>query len=238
MFLYERFLRPIFVEDVTEDEPKFQVALRMVAESYVRLSSHELRAEDVCEELCLDEYRERGFSRTFVAIGYNPNANCVEVLGTASLVIGRRQGEDSDLEPLEFMSLVEPAEGWDNFDFEDFRPECAAEVSRFVIPSSCTKGKARAAGLPLHLMRRLIDTVFVALQQHGLKQLWALAPRYVVRVAEAAGFTMLPAPGIRLNYEKNRELFEKYDRYWKHCCPRLHRMYNVPGALVANPVAS
>ncbi len=54
-------IQSITVEDVTEDKEKRDIAFKMVAINYAKLSSRPLDAHEVRAELCHDNYHEKRF---------------------------------------------------------------------------------------------------------------------------------------------------------------------------------
>jgi hypothetical protein len=216
--------QPIRVEDVTEESGKLRMALSIVAESYAQLSTRRLEADAVYAELCQDEFHKQGRCRTFLATGHNPNSDRSEPLGTVRAIMARRPNDDSAAEALEIMSLVRPREGWSQFTFDDFRAEDTAEIGRFAVSLACRKGLARAIGLPRMLMRDLVVAACRSALRSGHSQFWAIMPKYVARVAESAGLDLNLAPQVSLNHARHADLFNKYDRYWLRCSPRLYRV--------------
>ena len=87
----------------------------------------------------------------------------------------------------------------------------------------------------MEVTRAFLQHIFSAMEQSRLSQLWCLMPGYVTRLIESAGFPTRAAPSLKLKEEGNSELFEKYDRYWKHCSPRLYRIYEPSDSVVATP---
>jgi hypothetical protein len=235
MYGREESLRPIYVDDVSDDVNGSREALMLVARNYARLSSQRLRPEDVYDELCLDTFQREGVARTLLATAYDPVSGRFETLGTARFIFGRTTESGSNALPFDFMELVEPSDGWDCFRFDGFTPASAAEVGRFALSPVCTKGRARSAGLHLEVTRAFLQHIFSAMEHSRLNQLWCLMPGYVTRLIESAGFPTSAAPSLKLREEGNSELFEKYDRYWRHCSPRLYRIYESSDSVVATP---
>ena len=206
------------VVDVTDRPSLLRIARELVAESYSQLSSRPLCKNAVLDELCIDEYDRRGHARTFLA--YQNKNNRVIPVGTLRLVVG---GSPIGMLPLELMSLVTPADGWNRFRFESFRANFASELCRFVVaPEFRTQG-ARKLGCPAQITKLLVDEAMRTAHVKGCSQFWAIMPRYVARVVVAAGYTLSEAPGIHLNHKINKELFERFDRYWQKS-PKLYRL--------------
>lgn len=214
----------ICIEDVTEDKEKLRAALYIVAESYSKLSSKTLDPEEVYKELCNDGYHSRGLSRTLLATGLNPNTDKIEKLGTVRFVLGSSHIENSNLQPLESMSLITPREGWEYFNFEGFDPMDAVELSRFVIVPNIRKGISKEIGLPIFLCRRFIDeTKRISVDLHRKNQIWAIMPWYTVRIVKSGGVKLIPAPLVTLNYQGHSSLFKRYDKYWIHSDPWFYK---------------
>lgn len=204
------------VEDVTEDEEKRHLAFCLVTDLYSRFSSKALDPEEVQGELCHDEYYHCGLARTIVLSGINPNSGNgkLEMLATLRIVIGAEQAGNSML-PLESMHLITPTNGWDNFTFEGFHPHRAVEFGRFAVSPNCKRGIARQVQFHLLVTKELsVGAYKIAVQNFAKDQVWAIMSPLVAKTVEASGLGLTQAPDVKLNYQQNRALFEKYDKYW------------------------
>lgn len=202
------------VEDVTEDEKKRQAAFCLVTDLYSRFSSKALDPEEVQRELCHDEYYHCGLARTIVLSGINPNSGNIELLATLRIVLGTEQASNSIL-PLESMHLITPTTGWDSFTFEGFHPHRAVEFGRFAVSPICKRGIARQVQFHLLVTKELsVGAYRIAVQHFAKDQVWAIMSPLVAKTVEDSGLGLIQAPDVRLNYQQNQALFEKYDKYW------------------------
>lgn len=204
------------VEDVTEDEEKRHTAFCLVTDLYSRFSSKTLDPEEIQRELCHDEYYLCGLARTIVLTGINPNSGNgnIEMLATLRMVLGTERAGNSML-PLESMHLITPTDGWDNFTFEGFHPHGAVEFGRFAVSSHCKRGIARQYQFHLLVTKELsVGAYKIAVQHFAKDQVWAIMSPLVAKTVEDSGLRLIQVPGIKLNYQQNRTLFEKYDKYW------------------------
>lgn len=214
------------LEDVTENEEKLQAAFRLVSDSYAKLSSSRVSANDVYEELCQDPYHRCGLARTIILTGIIPGASDdkTELLGTLRIVLGSSI-TSSHLPPLEAMHLVTPKVGWENFDFEDFDPDKSIEYGRLAFNAACKRGLAKELKFHLLVLREItIGAYLLAIKQFAKTQAWGMATLLVAKSVMESGVKMRPAPDIELNYHQNKGLFEKYDRYWLKGSPGFYKI--------------
>lgn len=214
------------VEDVTEHEQKLQAAFRLVANSYAKLSSSKVNTSDVYEELCQDKYHRCGLARTITLTGIIPGAtnNKTELLGTLRIVLGSSV-PGNHLLPLEAMHLVTPKGGWENFDFGNFDPHKAIEYGRLAFNADCKKGLAKELKFHLHVLREItVGAYQLAIRQFAKTQAWGMATQLVAKSVIESGINMIHAPDIELNYQQNKTLFEKYDRYWIKGSPGFYKI--------------
>jgi hypothetical protein len=212
------------VDDVTDDHHMLQVALRMVATRYARLSSQPVSVQQAQWEITQNVYYTRTSTRTLVLTGCNPCTEKFEPLATLRVVIGTRA--HAQCAPLEAMDLLTPDGGWDNFTFADFNVELAIELGRFAIMPHLGQNHQQDVWLNTHITFKLVEAAYhIGVHRYQKSQLWAIMPRYVVRLTEAAGIKTLAAPGITLNREKQAALFKKLDRYWMHSKPGFYRLF-------------
>jgi hypothetical protein len=221
----EKIIKSFYVEDVTEDLNKLYVAFNLVAQNYSRFSSSNINFQEIYQELCDDPYHTLGLSRTLLLNGYNPNTNRVETLGTVRIVLGSFQPKNSTLPPLEAMQLISPLEGWDNFRFENFNANEAVELSRFATTFECNQGISKKIKLS-HLVAKslLTKAINFSIQKYQRKQIWAIMPRYVVKVITTKETQFSPVPYMTLNFQKHANLFQKYDKYWLHSHPWFYKI--------------
>lgn len=214
------------VEDVTENEQKLQAAFRLVADSYATLSSSKISAKNVYEELCQDRYHQCGLARTIILTGIIPGAadDRTELLGTLRIVLGSSV-TSNDLLPLEAMHLVTPKGGWENFDFGNFDPHKAIEYGRLAFNADCKKGLAKELKFHLRVLREItVGAYQLAIKQFAKTQAWGMATQLVAKSVVESGINMIHAPDIELNYQQNKSLFEKYDRYWIKGSPGFYKI--------------
>ncbi|MEZ4864205.1 MAG: hypothetical protein R3C14_23030 [Caldilineaceae bacterium] len=209
------------IRDVTDDKHSLQVAFTMVAENYALLSTRDLTIEETYQELCTDLFYRKGISRTILATGYHPIRKEISDLATARVIVNFRSNNDTPA--LEAMHLVHPPNGWENFDFMGFNPASSAEIGRFVVIPDCRQSKIGATSLVTFLLEQIFWQCVDIAHKHNKDQIWAIMPKYTVRIVESFGVKCIPIPAMQLNYREHHNLFNKYNRYWLHGNPWFYR---------------
>ncbi|MFP4440722.1 MAG: hypothetical protein ACLFVO_26095 [Chloroflexaceae bacterium] len=201
-----------------------QLALCMVATRYARLSSQPVSIQQIQQELTQNIYYTRASTRTLLLTGYNPCTEKFEPLATLRVVIGARASDQCA--PLKAMDLLTSDGGWDNFTFADFNAEMAIELGRFAIMPHLGQAHHQHVWLNALITFKLVEAAYhIGVHRYQKHQLWAIMPRYVVRITEAAGIKTLAAPGITLNSQKQAALFKKLDWYWMRSKPGFYRLF-------------
>jgi hypothetical protein len=215
----------LVLEDVSSKPAALAWAFDLVVQGYLSLSSQTLDPQAVREEVCLDAYHRHGLVRTLVLTGLHPETGEREPLGTMRVTTGAAQAPLFGLPPLETMELMAPAQGWDAYDFAGFDPMLVAEGGRLAVSATCRTGRSRDIGLSALVLRALVTGVFqYAAAHHGKTQLWGVLPYYVIERLEALGMTVIPAVGVVYRSAGNAQMFDRYDRYWRHGRPTFCRV--------------
>jgi hypothetical protein len=218
-------LKTFQVEDVTANEDKLRVAFQIVSNAYSRLSSTNIDINEVYQELCADIYHRTGRARTVLLTVDNPDKGQQEALGTLRYIVGSHMQDNSEIPPFEAMELVSPIGGWEQFTFADFNLEKSIEFGRLAISPECRNRTAKIKDLHLPVLRQLlIGSYQLAVERHGISQVWCIMPPHVVRALSKAGIRSIPVPHFELNYHENAALFRKYDRYWLHRTPGFYKL--------------
>lgn len=220
---YEEIANSVRVIDVTEQPADLEVAFAMVADGYSKLSSRSLRLQEVLAELCFDTYHNTHRTRTLLATGINPNTRNVEPIGTIRMVLGANSNINEGIPSLEVMSLVTPAEGWDNFTFEGFNPNRSAEFGRFVVVPAYRSLEARSKGYTFILCKSIFSKFVEVATQYNKNQFWALMPPNVLGLVKLINISAIPVPELNFNTENHSALFSKYDKYWQHSRPWFYK---------------
>ena len=220
----EEITNSICVIDVTNQLPDLQVAFAMVADGYAKLSSHSLPLQEVLAELCFDTYHNTHRTRTLLATGINPNTGNVEPIGTIRMVLGTNSKIDQGIPPLEVMSLITPAEGWDNFTFGNFNPNLSTEFGRFVVVPAYRSLEARRKGYTFILCKSIFSKFVEVAAQYNKNQFWALMPANVLSLLELINISAIPVPELNFNSDSCSDLFNKYDKYWQHSKPWFYKV--------------
>lgn len=220
---YEEIANSVRVIDVTDQPADLEVAFAMVADGYSKLSSRPLRLQEVLAELCFDTYHNTHRTRTLLATGINANTGNVEPIGTIRMVLGANSKINEGIPPLEVMSLVTPAAGWDNFTFEGFNPNLSAEFGRFVVVPAYRSLEARSKGYTFILCKSIFSKFVEVATHHNKNQFWALMPASVISLLKLINISVIPVPELSFNSDSQSELFNKYDRYWQHSKPWFYK---------------
>lgn len=221
----DEVIQSVTVEDVTDDKENLDIAFMIVASSYINFSTYALDIQDVYQELCSDIYHEKGYARTLLAKGISPLTRELSPLGTVRVVISPRQRTDTDLPPLEAMSLVSPLEGWELFEQGKFDPFHSAEIGRFALASVCRGEYGKKMNLPIIILQKVFEqATYISAAMYGKTQLWAIMPPPVAKFATDAGLSLLTSTEIVLNYQKHAELFKRYSKYWINANPKLYEL--------------
>ncbi len=212
--------KTFLVQDVTENKLLLKEAFTIVAENYALLSSHDVSPEMAYLELCTDSFHQAGISRTLLITGHNPIKKINTPLATARVIVNQ---DNSVLPALEAMELVHPTNGWKSFNFMNFMPELSAEIGRFVVIPECRQSKIGNTSMVTLLLEQLFWRFVEIAHAHGKEQMWAIMPKYTVKIVESFGVRCIPIPNMHLNYKEHTNLFQKYDRYWLRSNPWFYR---------------
>ena len=231
----EQTRQSFVLEDVSDTPALLTWAFDLIVQGYLPLSTRTVAPEDVCRDVCDDDYHRCGMARTLVLTGCHPETGEREPLGTVRVTTGAPRDNPQGLPPLETMRLMAPPGGWDTFDFAGFAVDQVAEGGRLAVSPTCRIGRSRAIGLTPVVLRALVEGAFqFAAERYGKTQLWGVLPYYVIDRLEALGMHVLPAPDLRYRVEACAEVFARYDRYWRDGRPRFCRVELPPeGGLAA-----
>jgi hypothetical protein len=213
-------LESFCLQDVTDDPEKLSAAFDIVVDGYAGLSSRALDPSEVRETVCNDDYHRQGLARTLLLTGWNPETASVEPLGTLRITLGSADTEKLGLHPLEAMNLMSFPDGWENFHFEGFEVNQVVEGGRTAVSAACRTAAGKEMGLPGSVLRALVEGGFrLAARKYGKSQLWAILPSYMIRRLKAIGIEVIVARQVLLQLQKRQQVFQDYDRYWKHSDP-------------------
>lgn len=212
-------LKSFCLQDVTDDPANLSAAFDIVVDGYSRLSSRTLYPREVRETVCNDGYHRQGLSRTLLLTGWNPETLSVEPLGTCRITPGSADMPKFGLRPLEAMNLMTFPGGWANFYFEGFELNQVVEGGRTAVSLACRTGAGKEMGLSGCVLRALVEGGFQLAHKYGRSQLWAILPSYMIRRLRAVGIKVIVAPQVVLQLQKQHQIFQDYDLYWKHSHP-------------------
>jgi len=213
-------IRSFVIEDVTDNPEQLKWAFDLIVQGYLSLSSKPLTPWEVNEDVCNDQYHRNAIARTLVLTGCHPETGEREPMGTVRVTMGSSQTKRLGVLPLEAMNLMVPGNGWDEFRFEGFDVDQVAEGGRIAVSATCRLGISKEIGLPEIVLRALFDKGFqFAIENYGKSQYWGILPSYVIKRVESLGIRVIPAPNIFYREKENSEMFDKYDRYWRHSNP-------------------
>jgi hypothetical protein len=221
------FINHMTVEDVTEQPDKLSQAFKMVAEGYSRLSSHKLSYDEVYSDLCqIGIYNNANFSRTLLLTGYNPYNRKVEPLGTARLLLAIPESLRSYLPPLESMDLVNPVEGWNNFNYGNFNPEISFEIGRLAVTHSVRSRfiSQKVKVSSIIAQKLFITAAKIAKSKYNKYQSWGIMTDYICDLLSCNSIEIRSIDRTLLNREKHEVLFQKYDKYWFRKKPQLYNL--------------
>ncbi|WP_341530166.1 hypothetical protein WKK05_13225 [Nostoc sp. UHCC 0302] len=223
--LEREVLESFYTEDITDNQDKLHLAFLMVAKGYARLSSQDMNFEHIYQELCQDEYYTHGLSKILLLSGYNPDTGRVEPLGTVRLVLASEQAQSLRLMPIEAMSLFSPINGWANYNFAGFNIKETAELTRFAVTPFSKNGISKKIQLSSLILNQLTrDAIQIAREKYYRSQTWAILPRYIVKISEALGITVIPCPEVTINYENCAALVNTYNKYWLRSSPGFYKV--------------
>ena len=213
------------IRDVTRQVAELKKAYRLVAKVYARFASEPTSVDEVYHELCADEYHEQEQANTFVVTQQGTNPSQTDFLATIRLVTGNPDTKNNRLAPLEAMHLMCPVGGWRSLEANGFRPYQSIEFGRLAFAEKVDNMTSSGKQFKYLLCRLLVEgSYFRAANYLGKNQAWAIMPRHVARFVAQSGIPVEEIPDVIPMSDRNRELFEKYDRYWLHSNPRFFRL--------------
>ncbi|MCH9675532.1 MAG: hypothetical protein K0U93_29115 [Gammaproteobacteria bacterium] len=208
-------LDDISVVDVTDTEDLL-IAHKLVGNAYAELSSQALNPTAVENELTADRFFERRVTRTLLAC---VDGRTERPLGTMRVVLGNA-GDD----PFEFLDLMSPTDGWENFT-EHFSVDRDFEISRIAFAQAALTTSARACQRHLKTLRAL---TFAAGRVGQLRfrrtRAWMIASQRVANAFRRSGLLPAPIAGPTPNWQRHKSLFNQFDKYWVTGGPTFYRL--------------
>jgi len=209
----------IWIVDGTDHQPLIAAANAMCAREYSRLYGHDVTDDELHRDFC--DSNPKSGQRTLIAMGYDEEYPCAQMLGTTSIRFGNATSEADD--PLDFMRLLRPADGWSEYRSLGFNRLRAIEACRFAYAESCQGASDAAFNLRVEVFRRLHDAALLAGAQHDCNQLWAVLPLHVAMfIKHKCRIPAVRAEGLELNHQFEA-LFQRYPQYWLASQPALYR---------------